>query len=201
MKGRGNRLKRREGNDMAGQMVHVELPAGDTAKAREFWGSLFGWQFEEYPGPTEYHMTRFSETTGGAIYGADGGKRGARVYFDVDDIKSGDRSRQRARRRSRRADAGAWNGLVRDRHGHRGERVRSLADRSERSHARGVAPLSAGGEPTRSPPAAPGRRAHPCAARRRPRQRRSRARTGCPPAAGAGPRRSRCRGSSRDRCT
>ena len=22
---------------MAGQMVHLELPAGDTAKAREFW--------------------------------------------------------------------------------------------------------------------------------------------------------------------
>ena len=52
---------------MAGQMVHLEIPAGDTAKAREFWGSLFGWKFEEYPGPTEYHMTRFSETTGGAI--------------------------------------------------------------------------------------------------------------------------------------
>ena len=30
---------------MAGQMVHVEIPAGDTAKAREFWGGLFGWQF------------------------------------------------------------------------------------------------------------------------------------------------------------
>jgi predicted enzyme related to lactoylglutathione lyase len=31
-------------------------------------------------------MTRFSETTGGAIYGADGDKRGPRVYFDADDI-------------------------------------------------------------------------------------------------------------------
>jgi predicted enzyme related to lactoylglutathione lyase len=34
-------------------------------------------------------MTRFSENTGGAIYGADGDKRGARVYFDVDDINTG----------------------------------------------------------------------------------------------------------------
>ena len=75
---------------MAGQMVHLEIPAGDTAKAREFWGGLFGWKFEEYPGsPTEYHMTRFSENTGGAIMAADGDKRGARVYFDVDDINSG----------------------------------------------------------------------------------------------------------------
>lgn len=72
---------------MAGEMVHLEIPAGDTAKAREFWGSLFGWQFEEFAGsPTEYHMTRFSDTSGGAIYGAEGDKRGTRVYFDVDDI-------------------------------------------------------------------------------------------------------------------
>jgi len=75
---------------MAGQMVHLEIPAGDTATAREFWGSLFGWEFQEYPGgPTEYHMTRFSETTGGAIYAPDPpDKRGARVYFDVDDINA-----------------------------------------------------------------------------------------------------------------
>lgn len=75
---------------MAGQMVHVEIPAGDTAKAREFWGGLFGWEFQEFPGsPTEYHTTQFSETTGGAIYEADGDKRGARIYFDVDDINDG----------------------------------------------------------------------------------------------------------------
>ncbi|HUQ21942.1 MAG TPA: VOC family protein [Gaiellaceae bacterium] len=75
---------------MAGQMVHVEIPAGDTAKARDFWGSLFGWQFQAYEGaPSEYLMTRFSDNQGGAIYEADGDKRGPRVYFDVDDIKAG----------------------------------------------------------------------------------------------------------------
>lgn len=75
---------------MAGEMVHLEIPAGDTAKARAFWGSLFGWEFQEYPGsPGEYHMTRFSESQGGAIMGADGAKRGTRVYFDVDDINAG----------------------------------------------------------------------------------------------------------------
>ena len=74
---------------MAGQMVHVEIPAGDTGRAREFWGGLFGWQFQEFEGsPTEYHMTRFSETQGGAITGAEGEERGTRVYFDVDDINA-----------------------------------------------------------------------------------------------------------------
>jgi uncharacterized protein len=75
---------------MAGQMVHFEIPAGDTAQAKEFWGGLFGWEFQEFPGsPTEYHMTRFSETTGGAIYGEDTDARGTRTYFDVDDISAG----------------------------------------------------------------------------------------------------------------
>ena len=74
---------------MPGQMVHVEIPAGDTGKAREFWGGLFDWKFEEYPGsPGEYHTTRFSDTQGGAIMGAEGSERGARVYFDVDDINA-----------------------------------------------------------------------------------------------------------------
>ena len=75
---------------MAGQMVHLEIPAGNTAKAREFWGGLFGWQFQALEGsPSEYHMTRFSDTSGGAIYEADGDNRGTRVYFDVDDINAG----------------------------------------------------------------------------------------------------------------
>ena len=75
---------------MAGQMVHLEIPAGNTAKAQEFWSGLFGWTFEAFPGaPVEYLMTRFSENTGGAIFGADGDKRGTRVYFDVDDINTG----------------------------------------------------------------------------------------------------------------
>ncbi len=75
---------------MAGQMVHYEIPAGDTAKAKEFWGGLFGWEFQAFDGaPSEYHMTQFSESTGGAIYAADGDQRGTRTYFDVDDINAG----------------------------------------------------------------------------------------------------------------
>ncbi len=71
---------------MPRQIVHLEIPADDTAKAREFWGSLFGWQFEPFPGPTEYHVTRIDERSGAAITGMEPGKRGPRVYFDVDDI-------------------------------------------------------------------------------------------------------------------
>jgi uncharacterized protein len=74
---------------MAGQMVHFEVPTGDTARSREFWSSLFGWQFQAFEGsPTEYHMTRLGETQGGAIAEAQADWRGIRVYFDVDDIKA-----------------------------------------------------------------------------------------------------------------
>ena len=75
---------------MAGQIVHLEIPAGNTEAARAFWGGLFGWQFQAFEGsPTEYHMARFSDNQGGAIYAADGDKRGTRPYFDVDDINVG----------------------------------------------------------------------------------------------------------------
>jgi predicted enzyme related to lactoylglutathione lyase len=74
---------------MPGQIVHFEIPADDTAKGREFWGSLFGWQFQAFPGASEYHMTQIGEGTGGAITNAEPGKRGTRAYFDVDDINVG----------------------------------------------------------------------------------------------------------------
>ena len=74
---------------MSGQIVHIEIPADDTAKAQEFYGSLFGWEFQAFPGPSEYHMTRISEQQGGAITNMEPGKRGTRVYFDVDDINVG----------------------------------------------------------------------------------------------------------------
>ena len=74
---------------MPGQVVQVEIPADDTAEGREFWGSLFGWEFEAFPGPFEYHTTQISERTGGAITNMEPGKRGPRVYFDVDEINAG----------------------------------------------------------------------------------------------------------------
>jgi uncharacterized protein len=74
---------------MPGEIVHIEIPADDTGKAQEFWGSLFGWQFEAYPGPSEYHMTRIGERSGAAITNMEPGKRGTRAYFDVDEIDEG----------------------------------------------------------------------------------------------------------------
>ncbi len=74
---------------MAGQMVHIEIFVDDIGAVCVFWGSLFGWEFNSYLGPSEYHMTRLGEQQGAAITNMEPGKHGARVYFDVDDIKIG----------------------------------------------------------------------------------------------------------------
>jgi predicted enzyme related to lactoylglutathione lyase len=72
---------------MPGQPVHIEIPAQDTSRAQEFYKNLFGWEFQSMEGPQEYHMTRLSENSGGAVFPGDTGA--IRVYFDVDDIKAG----------------------------------------------------------------------------------------------------------------
>lgn len=74
---------------MPGRIVHFEIPVDDAEKGLAFWGSLFGWSFEAYPGPFEYHMTRTGDEQGGAITNMEPGKRGIRPYFDVDDINAG----------------------------------------------------------------------------------------------------------------
>ena len=96
---------------MPGQIVHFEIPADDTGKSREFWGGLFGWQFESSPGPFEYHMTRISDQGGLAITDMEPGKRGTRAYFEVDDINAGAaRVRELGGRRTTRPRFRAWAG-------------------------------------------------------------------------------------------
>jgi predicted enzyme related to lactoylglutathione lyase len=66
-------------------LVHFELPAGDTARAVEFWSGLFGWEFGD-PMEAQYWMTRTGESQGGAIFTPQDGSRGLLAYFDTDDI-------------------------------------------------------------------------------------------------------------------
>jgi predicted enzyme related to lactoylglutathione lyase len=70
------------------KIVHFEVPASDTGRAKEFWGSLFGVQFQSYEGPTEYHMFQNDDQTGGAVYQQQQGEQGLITYFNVDNIDS-----------------------------------------------------------------------------------------------------------------
>jgi predicted enzyme related to lactoylglutathione lyase len=51
-----------------------------------FWKSLFGWKFQAWEGPVEYHMLDGNEP-GGAIYpDPEGAGSGPIVYFGTSDI-------------------------------------------------------------------------------------------------------------------
>jgi predicted enzyme related to lactoylglutathione lyase len=72
---------------LAGNPVHIEIPAQDTSRAQDFYKGLFGWDFQAMEGPQEYHRARVSDTSGSAVFPGDTGA--IRVYFDVDDINAG----------------------------------------------------------------------------------------------------------------
>jgi len=50
---------------MAGEVVHVEFPAGDMDRAQRFWSAVFGWSFGDsgMPGPLKMYRTSLGVTT------------------------------------------------------------------------------------------------------------------------------------------
>jgi uncharacterized protein len=69
------------------KVVHIEIPADDTSRAREFWSQLFGVQFQTYEGPTEYHtFQNEDEQSGGGLMPRQQGQEGIVIYFATDDI-------------------------------------------------------------------------------------------------------------------
>jgi hypothetical protein len=38
------------------RVIHFEIPAGEPERAAAFYGKVFGWKFDKWPGPTEYWM-------------------------------------------------------------------------------------------------------------------------------------------------
>ena len=72
---------------MRGKVVHFEVPSDDTGRAKGFWGGLFGWDFQPMEGPFEYHMAQIDEEMGAGVHPVEeGGSKGLRFYFDVDDL-------------------------------------------------------------------------------------------------------------------
>jgi len=87
---------------MAGKLVHFEIPAQDTGRARKFWSGVFGWKFGDSAMPDmEYYMVQTSSEQGGAVYPHQAGERGPIVYFDTDDI---DKTIAKARELGGKAD-------------------------------------------------------------------------------------------------
>jgi uncharacterized protein len=68
------------------KVVHFEIPADDTTRARAFWSEVFDVEFQSYDGPQEYHMFGNDDQTGGGLMPRQPGQDGLIVYFGVDDI-------------------------------------------------------------------------------------------------------------------
>jgi predicted enzyme related to lactoylglutathione lyase len=79
-----------EYHTMANPFVHIELMAGDVAKAKSFYGQLFDWKLEDVPmGDMTYTMIRVGEGTGGGLMKnpMPGGQSIWVAYVLVDDVK------------------------------------------------------------------------------------------------------------------
>ncbi|HET7044992.1 MAG TPA: VOC family protein [Gaiellaceae bacterium] len=87
---------------MAGKMVHFEIPASDTGRAKAFWSGVFGWQFgDSAMVDMDYSMVRTGDDQGGAVYQSEQAGEGLIVYYDTDDI---DASVEKVREHGGRAD-------------------------------------------------------------------------------------------------
>lgn len=71
---------------MAGKLVHVEFPVRDTKRGMDFYGGVFGWQFQDSGMPEiDYQMFQTAENQGGAIMQSESVGNPV-IYFDTDDI-------------------------------------------------------------------------------------------------------------------
>jgi len=57
-------------------IVHFDLPADDLERAKTFYSSLFGWNFELAPGWTDYYLITTTAEDGSPGIGGGMGKRG-----------------------------------------------------------------------------------------------------------------------------
>ena len=72
---------------MAGELVHYELQAANADRAQQFWGGLFGWQFQGSGMPdVDYRMAQIDDRSGAAIFQTEEPKGHPNVYLSTDDI-------------------------------------------------------------------------------------------------------------------
>jgi predicted enzyme related to lactoylglutathione lyase len=73
---------------MAGKIVHFEISAKDTARAKKFYEKVFGFKYRDaqMPGGEYWLVDNGSKDQGGGIMPAMDGTGHIGIYFDVDDI-------------------------------------------------------------------------------------------------------------------
>jgi uncharacterized protein len=73
--------------EVAGKIVHIEIPCEDVDRGQRFWRGLFGWSFGQSVMPDmEYRMADLGNGVGAAVYQAETGHPS--YYYDTDDIEA-----------------------------------------------------------------------------------------------------------------
>jgi uncharacterized protein len=77
---------------MANPFVHLELNTPDLAKAKEFYGALFGWSFSDMPTPAGVYSTFKPDSgPGGGMMSMPDAPMGWLTYVGVDDVQAATR--------------------------------------------------------------------------------------------------------------
>jgi predicted enzyme related to lactoylglutathione lyase len=72
---------------MASKVVHFEVVGKDPEALRSYYGDLFGWEFGDPMGPTDYAMVQNGDGIAGGIGGAPEGYPGhVTFYVEVPDV-------------------------------------------------------------------------------------------------------------------
>lgn len=58
--------------------IHFDISANDPERARKFYSQIFGWKFEQLPGPAGYHLIETSGLDGAKGIGGGMSKREGR---------------------------------------------------------------------------------------------------------------------------
>jgi predicted enzyme related to lactoylglutathione lyase len=73
---------------MAQPVVHVEVIGQDPDALRQYYGTLFGWQFGDTMGPTNYSTAQDSDGIGRGVGGVPEGYPGhVTFYVQVQDVE------------------------------------------------------------------------------------------------------------------
>lgn len=70
-----------------GDITHIDIPVSDMARAKDFYGGLFGWQIQAYPGFEDYPMWQAPNgISGGGLAPRSDDFTQPRSYVEVDSI-------------------------------------------------------------------------------------------------------------------
>lgn len=70
-----------------GDITHIDIPASDFDRAKQFYGGVFGWEISAPPGFEDYPMWRApNQISGGGLAPRGDGFEQPRSYIEVDSI-------------------------------------------------------------------------------------------------------------------